>query len=191
VNTLISIHDATFDRLENAAAPWLLPTLARFTFAATLMLYFWNSGLTKLGSGIGGLFAPSLGAYAQIFPKAMEAVGYDVGQLGLFHRLVVLAGTYAEFLLPLLLLLGLATRLSALGMIGFIAVQSLTDLFGHGAIGQPETLGAWFDRVPDSPILDQRLFWITVLTVLVIRGAGPLSLDRLLRRHAPYDSSAA
>ena len=52
MNTLISIHDATFDRLENAAAPWLLPTLARFTFAATLMLYFWNSGLTKLGSGL-------------------------------------------------------------------------------------------------------------------------------------------
>ena len=54
------------------------------------------------------------------------------------------------------------------------------DAIFLGAIGHPETLGAWFDRIPDSLILDQRLFWVTLLILLVIRGAGPLSLDRLL-----------
>ncbi len=182
MNRLISLHNSVFQTLENALGPWFLPTLARFTFAATLMMYFWNSGLTKLGDGITGFLSPSLGAYAQIFPKALEATGYNVSQLGSFHWLVVVAGTWAEFLLPALIVLGLFTRLAALGMIGFVTVQSLTDLYGHGGIAHDGTLGAWFDRFPDSLILDQRLFWVAILLVLVVRGAGPLSLDRMLSR---------
>ena len=127
-----------------------------------------------------GLFSPSTGAYVQIFPRAFEAVGYDSSQLSLFQHLVVLAGTWSEFILPALILLGLLTRLAALGMIGFVAVQSLTDLYGHGGIAHAETLGAWFDRLPDGVILDQRAFWVFALLVLVIKGAGPLSLDRVI-----------
>ncbi|MGI3170500.1 DoxX family protein [Pseudooceanicola sp. C21-150M6] len=163
----------------------VLPLLARVSFAAVLLVYFWASALTKLGSGITGLFKPSLNAYAQIFPRATEAAGYDLSQLGIFHWLVVLGGTWAEFILPLMVVLGLLTRLSSLGMIGFIAVQTLTDLFGHGALGQPETLGAWFDRVPDALILDQRLLWVMPLMTLVVMGGGVLSLDRVLFRNAP------
>ncbi|UWP96241.1 DoxX family membrane protein [Aliiroseovarius crassostreae] len=179
---LINLHNTLAGHVQRLG-PALLPLLARFTFAATLVGYFWASGLTKLGSGIFGIFNPSLGAYAQIFPKAMEAAGYDVSKLSTFHTLVVSAGTLAEFILPLLLIIGLFTRLAAIGMIGFVIVQTLTDLFGHGAITHPETLGAWFDRIPDSLILDQRLFWMVVLVTLVIKGAGPLSLDRLLKLH--------
>ena len=161
-----------------------LPLLARLVFAAILAGYFWSSALTKVGSGIFGVFQPSFGAYAQIFPKAMEAAGYDAGQLGVFHWVVVVAGTLAEFVLPALIIVGLLTRLSALGMIGFIVVQSLTDLYGHGSIAHPETLGAWFDKVPDAVVLDQRLFWMTILITIVIKGAGPLSVDQLLGRQA-------
>ncbi|MEC8293154.1 MAG: DoxX family protein [Pseudomonadota bacterium] len=161
-------------------ADWLLPTFARFVFAASLLGYFWASAKTKLGDGFIGLFSPSTGAYAQIFPKAFEAVGYDSSQFGLFHWLVVMAGTYAEFILPALIVLGLFTRLASLGMIGFVAVQSLTDLYGHGGIQHIETLGAWFDRLPDGVILDQRGFWMLLLLTLFIKGAGPLSLDRIL-----------
>ena len=180
MNALFSLHNAVFARISRLDA--LLPDLARLIFAAVLFGYFWNSGLTKLGDGFFGFLSPSVGAYAQIFPKAMEAVVYDTSQLSIFHTLVVIAGTWAEFLLPVLIVLGLLTRLSALGMIGFIVVQSLTDLYGHGGIEHPETLGAWFDRVPDSVILDQRAFWVFLLLVLVIKGAGRLSLDRLLSR---------
>lgn len=164
------------DRSGDAA----LPLLARFTFAAVLAGYFWASALTKVGDGIFGIFRPSLGAYAQIFPRAMEAVSYDVSQLGLWHWAVVTAGTLAEFVLPALLILGLATRLAALGMIGFVIVQSLTDIVGHGA--DASTIGAWFDRMPDSLILDQRLLWMVLFITLVLKGAGPLSLDRLVAR---------
>lgn len=179
---MLALYHGLFDRLSRAE--WLLPTLARFAFAAILLLYFWVSGLTKLGDGFLGLFVPSVGAYAQIFPKAMEAVSYDVTQLSLWQTLVVMSGTWAEFLLPLFIVIGLLTRLSALGMIGFIVVQSLTDLVGHGGFEDPKVLGALFDRFPDSLILDQRLLWCFVLVVLVVKGAGPLSVDRALMRRA-------
>ena len=177
---MISLYNSIFDRLSQADG--LLSTLARLVFAGTLVAYFWVSGLTKLGDGFMGLFQPSVGAYAQIFPKVMEAVVYDTSQLSMFHWAVVVAGTWAEFILPALIVIGLLTRLSALGMIGFIIVQSLTDLIGHGGFEHKETYGAWFDRFPDSAIMDQRAFWIFLLLVLVIKGAGPLSLDAALRK---------
>ena len=124
---------ARLDRFGDAA----LPILARFAFAASLALYYWASALTKVGDGLFGLFQPSLGAYAQIFPRAMEAAGYDASQLGLFHWAVVVAGTLAEFLLPALIVVGLLTRLAALGMIGFVVLQSLTDIVGHAGRRQP------------------------------------------------------
>ncbi|SLN51054.1 DoxX [Roseivivax jejudonensis] len=163
----------------------LLPLLARLVFAATLLSYFWAAGLTKLGDGALGLFSPSTGAYAQIFPRQFEAVGYDASQFGLWHWAVTVAGTWAEFLLPLAIVIGLLTRLAALGMIGFIVVQSLTDLYGHGGIEHAETLGAWFDRIPDAAILDQRALWVFLLLVLVVKGGGLLSADALIARGRP------
>lgn len=181
MDRLVHLHNAIFDAITRSL-DGLVPLLARFVFAATLLGYFWASAMTKLGDGFMGIFTPSTGAYAQIFPKQMEAVVYDVSQLGVFHWLVVVAGTWAEFILPLLIVVGLFTRLAAVGMIGFVVVQSLTDLYGHGGIEHAETLGAWFDRIPDSVILDQRAFWVLILVTLVIKGAGAISLDRMLSR---------
>lgn len=152
----------------------LLPLLARLVFAAVLAGYFWASGLTKFA----GPFSLSVGAYAQIFPRAIEAVAFDVGQLPFWMSLVAYAGSVAEVVLPLLILIGLATRFAALGMIGFVLVQSLTDIWGHGA--STATIGALFDRGSDALILDQRALWVFLLAVLVAKGAGALSLDRLI-----------
>lgn len=165
---------ALLTRLDRAADV-ALPTLARFGFAAVLAGYFWSSALTKFD----GVLTPSAGAYTQIFPRAMEAAGYNAAALGLWPKLVVLAGGYAEILLPALIVLGLATRLAALGMAGFVVVQSLTDVIGHGAAP-----GGWFDAASDALILDQRALWLLLLAVLVLKGAGPLSLDRALRQRA-------
>ena len=65
--------------------------------------------------------------------------------------------TYAEHLLPLLLVLGLATRLSALGLLGMTAV---IQIFVY-----PD---AW----------PTHLTWSVALLYVAGRGAGPLSLDR-------------
>lgn len=172
--------ESVFLPVEAALARPILTTAARFTFAVTLLVYFWKSGMTKLGDGLGGIFQPSLGAFAQIFPRAMEAASYDASQLALWQHTVVLTGTWAEFVLPALLVLGLATRLAALGMIGFVIVQTATDLIGHGALADPAALGAWFDGTPDSPILDQRLMWLVLLAIPALMGAGPVSADALL-----------
>ena len=166
-------YDGIFTRIENAT--WILPTLARLIFAGVFLVYFWNSATTKVGDNI---FMPSLGAYAQIFPKATEAVGYDISQLSLLHTLIVIAGTVAEFVLPLLIVIGLLTRLAAIGMIGFVAVQSYVDVTGHG-LGQSD-IGSWFDAVPTAVILDQRALWAFLLVVLIVRGPGPLSIDGIV-----------
>lgn len=170
MTALLALH-ARFARILEGQADTLLPTLARLVFAGVLLGYFWASALTKFA----GPFTPSDGAYGQIFPRAFDAVGFDSSQLGLWHLAVALAGGYAELILPALIVIGLLTRLAALGMAGFVLVQSLTDIFGHGVAA-----GAWFDRAPDGVILDQRAFWLLLLAVLISKGPGPISADRLL-----------
>lgn len=177
INALLSLPDRALSWLEAFSTP-VLTTLARFIFAGVLLMYFWNSGLTKLPDGIANLFSPSINAFAQIFPKGAEAAGYDITQATAFQKSVILAGTWAEFILPGLILLGLFTRAAALGMIGFVTVQSLTDIFGHGG-----ELGRWFDTSSDAVILDQRAFWVFLLLYLVFKGGGPLALDRLIVRN--------
>lgn len=159
----------------NRSAGWLVPTLARVVFAAVLFFYFWNSALTKID---GSIFTLDVGAYVQMFPVKFDAVGYDPSALSFFHRAVALLGTWAEFALPVMIVVGLFTRLAALGMIGFVIVQSLTDIVGHHA--DEATIGALFDGPSGSLIMDQRALWVFVLVVLVIRGAGPLSADWIL-----------
>ena len=167
-----------YDPINRIAAP-SIGTLARFVFAATLAPYFWASAMTKVGAPLGP-FTPSAGAYFQIFPKLIEQAGYDPTALGIIPMLVVVAGTLAEFVLPALIIFGAATRPAAIGMIGFIIVQSLTDIIGHGV--DAATLGTLFDRMPDGIILDQRLIWIFVLFSLALTGAGPISVDRWFSR---------
>lgn len=162
---------------DKKTAPWLTTSLARFVFAASLAVYYWKSAMTKLGDG---LFSLSDGAYAQIFPRTMEEVGYNVQKLSILHDLIVLGATYGEFVLPFLIVVGLLTRLAAVGMIVFIMVQSFVDIVGHGI--SRTAIGFWFDRVPDSVILDQRLFWVFVLIIIFVKGAGPVSVDQLLMR---------
>jgi putative oxidoreductase len=66
--------------------------------------------------------------------------------------------TYAEHLFPILLVLGLATRLSALGLLGMTAV---IQIFVY-----PD---AW----------PTHLSWAALMLYLIGRGAGAVSLDKL------------
>ncbi|MFN3659310.1 MAG: DoxX family protein [Pseudolabrys sp.] len=71
------------------------------------------------------------------------------------------AVSYAEFVLPILLVLGLATRFAALGLLG------LTVLFQLYLM--PEAL--WTAHV----------YWASMLLVLVSLGAGQISADAVIR----------
>lgn len=163
--------DAALARIDDR---WI-GLAARFLFAAVLALYYLNSAMTKI-DGLPIFFSDS--AYFQILPGVIEAYEYDAAAVPVFPWwFVIAAGTWAEFVLPALIVLGLMTRGAALGMIGFILVQSYVDLTAHGVAG-----GALFDRHIDGVIWDQRSFWVFALLLLVWKGAGALSLDGLIRR---------
>jgi len=176
MRALLGLHNGVFSAISTLTGPWLLPTLMRFTFAATLLQYFWNAASLKLGDSI---FSLGFGAYAQVLPRKYEALGYDPSLLSFMDKAIVYAGTYAEYILPALIVIGLFTRLAAIGMIGFVAVQTYVDIFGHMA--DSTTIGAWFDRIKDSQIMDQRLFWFAILVTLIVKGAGPISIDRFIK----------
>ena len=79
-------------------------------------------------------------------------------------------GTAGELLLPVLLVLGLGGRFSALGLfvVNVVAVISLSEI------------------APAA--LQQHVFWGSLLAALAIFGLGPWSFDRWLapRRYASY-----
>lgn len=165
---------------------WLGGLAARLVFAAVLWPYYLNSAITKPGMGPLGVFMPGPGAFAQIIPAVAEAHSYNPAEIAFFPwHLIVIVGVLAEFTLPALIVLGVFTRLSALAMIGFVSVQSLVDIYAHGAMS-----GALFDGDPAS-VLDQRLLWVFPLVVLLATGGGRFALDRLLARTMPTRRQSA
>ena len=173
------LNNMVFGMFGPRVEDWILPTLARFTFAATLLWFFWYSALTKIGPGFFGFLNPTPGAFAGILPWRAEAVGFDPSRYNFLDTAIVLLGMWAEFALPFLIVVGLFIRAASLAMIGFVLVLSLVDIFGHKV--EPTTIGAWFDGGAGSVILDQRLFWLLLLVTLILKGAGPLSMDRLFK----------
>lgn len=180
-------HNLVFGALQRATENWLLGLFARFTFASVLLFYFWNSAITKviaadfsqggarIATGPLDYLTVEPEAYAQILPFVAES------DLQFHHHVLVYLGTYGEFILPALIVLGLLTRIAALGMIVFVIVQTLVDAYGHGADVSPLwTTDFMFDGRTNSPLVDLRLLWLTLLLYLAIRGAGAVSLDYLL-----------
>jgi len=172
-----NLYCAVFGAITRITKGWFLELSARLVFLAVFFFHYINSFFTKVGEGIGGFFQIQDGAYFQIVPGAMDAAGYDVANVSFLASIMVFFGTYMELILPVLIIIGLLTRAAALGMIGFISVQTFVDIYFHGA--DEKTIGALFDRFPESVISDQRTLWIFVMLVLVIKGAGYLSLDHL------------
>ena len=179
IGFFVRLYTVVFGALERITNGWFLGLAARFIFAAVLLQFFLNSAMTKIGGSIMNIFTPTAGAYAQMFPKIMEQVSYDTSQIAFFPiGLLVLLGTWGEFVLPVMVVVGLFTRFASLGMIVFIIVMTYVDITGHGADAQ--TIGALFDAKPYSIISDDRLLWIFLLLVPTLKGPGVVSLDWLL-----------
>ena len=177
ISSIQNLYCSVIGLITRLTDGWFLSLAARLVFLSVFFFYYLNSFFTKVGEGFTGFFQIQDGAYYQIVPAAMEAAEYDKANVSLLADLMVFFGTYMEIILPILVVVGLLTRLSALGMIGFIAVQTFVDIQFHGA--DEKTIGAMFDRFPDAAISDQRILWVFVMVVLVIKGGGYLSLDRL------------
>jgi putative oxidoreductase len=131
------------DALERRIGHSLLALAARFSIAGI----FFMSGRTK----VEGWLAVRDGAVA------LFADEYQVPLLP--PELAAHLATYAEHLFPVLLVLGLFTRCSALALLGMTAV---IQIFVYPA--------AWATH----------LSWAGLLLYLVGRGGGVASLDRAL-----------
>jgi len=131
------------DQLTARVSHGLLALAARISVAAIFFL----SGRTK----VDGLLSVNDNAYT-LFRE-----DYKVPLLP--PELAAHLAAYAEHLFPILLVLGLYTRLSAAALLGMTAV---IQCFVY-----PD---AW----------PTHLAWATLMLYLVGRGAGPLALDRAL-----------
>ncbi|HEX2545757.1 MAG TPA: DoxX family protein [Ramlibacter sp.] len=132
--------------------------LARFSIAAV----FWSSGQTKVTgfalNVVAGEFAPG---WPRLSDSAV-ALFRDEYRLPLIApEPAALLAAIAEHVFPLLLLVGLATRWSALALLGMTAVIQL--LVYPGAYATHGT-------------------WAALLLLLVAQGAGVFSLDHWLAR---------
>ena len=145
-----------FERIPHS----LVALLARLSLAAV----FWTSGQTKVQGLVVNLVE---GEFSLGWPRLSD------NALALFrdeYRLPLLApelaapmAAFAEHLFPLLLLLGLATRLSALAL---LAMTLVIQVFVYP--GAYATHGTW----------------AALMLVLMARGPGVFSLDHALaRRH--------
>jgi len=139
-------------RRWNAAAGQLARLVPHDALALAARLsvagIFFQSGRTK----VEGLL--------QVTPGAIELFRTEYKLPVLSPELAAHLAAYAEHLLPLLLVLGLGTRLAALGLLGMTLV---IQVFVY-----PD---AWATH----------LSWAALLAYLASRGAGRLSLDRALR----------
>ncbi len=142
-NLLSSSWTRIADRLETLVSHDLIALAARFGVGGI----FFYSGRTK----VDGLLTVNDNAFT-LFEEdfKLPVLAPDVAAY---------LATYAEHLLPLLLALGLATRLAALGL---LAMTAVIQIFVYPA--------AW----------PTHLTWAAALLYLAGRGGGALSLDRVL-----------
>jgi putative oxidoreductase len=137
---------STLTRLNRllSALPEVLPqTLARLIPA----VIFWQSGQTK----VEGFHIKSSTWYLFKEEYALPLIPSDWAAVG---------AVTAEHLFPVLLVLGLFTRLSALGLLGMTLV---IEIFVY----------------PDAYLTHG--LWAIAFLWIIARGPGPLSLDRILR----------
>jgi len=109
---------------------------------------FWKSGLTKIKS----------------WDSTLMLFEYEYAVPVLPVNVAAIMATGAELLFPVLLVVGLASRFSALSLfiLNFVAVISYPD-------------------ISDAGIKDH-MVWGTMLAVTLFHGPGMLSADHFLRR---------
>ena len=134
----------------------LIAFLARFALAAT----FWSSGQTKVqGFAINFVTGNFEFGWPQLSDSVVDLFRDEYKLPIIPPELAAPMAAFAEHLFPLLLLIGLATRFSALAL---LAMTMTIQLFVYP------------DAYPTHGV------WAMVLLVLIVRGAGPYSADHWL-----------
>lgn len=135
-----------------------LAALARFSIAAV----FWKSGQTKVdGFAIDILDGTIQLGWPRLTSSAVALFRDEYRVPLLPPEVAAMLAAFAEHVLPVLLLVGLATRFSALGL---LAMTAVIQIFVY-----PQAY-------PTHGV------WAAVLLLLIARGPGALSIDRWIER---------
>ena len=129
--------------------------LALLALRVALAGVFWRSGRTKVEPG----------SWLDISDSTFFLFQEDYSGVPLPADLAAHLATWSEHLFPILLVIGLGTRLSALALLGMTMVIQLFVF--------PE---AWW------PV---HSLWVAMALVLISRGGGWASLDLLIGRSLP------
>lgn len=141
-----------YDRIVALAASRMAEGVALLLARIALAGVFWRSGRSKIADG--SLFEISE-ATRYLFQYEYAGVPFPPG-------IAAPLATAGEHLFPALLVIGLATRLSAIAL---IAMTSVIQVFVY-----PE---AWWTA---------HILWAALAGMLIVRGGGMLSLDALIGR---------
>lgn len=134
------------------SASWIDAVMLLFVRIA-LAGIFWRSGRTKVDEG----------SWLSVSDTAIFLFEEEYKGVPLPPEFAAYMATYAEHLFPVLLVVGLFARLSALALLGMTMV---IQIFVY-----PE---AWWSV---------HMIWVALALVLIVRGGGSLSLDALLIRN--------
>jgi putative oxidoreductase len=148
VSALQTRYDAISTWLSGILPEGLVLAFVRIVLAGI----FWRSGRTKVEEG----------SWFQLSDTTYELFRTEYAGVPLPPELAAVLATTAEHVLPALLLVGLFTRLSALGLLGM-------------------TLVIQFFVYPDAWWGEHSL-WTALALILIVRGAGQFSLDAMLTR---------
>lgn len=165
VDSLAGAARPALQRRVRTALAWLeqiplsaVALLARFSIAAV----FWKSGQTKIEGIAIDLVDGTFGVGWPRLSDSAVALFRDEYRLPLLSpEFAAVAAAAAEHVLPLLLTIGLATRLSALGL---LAMTAVIQLFVYP------------DAYPTHGV------WAALLLYLVVTGPGKASIDHWIAR---------
>lgn len=143
----------TLRRAEAAVAALAPPLLAQALLRLALAVPFWRSGINKW-DGFGTLNEVAVLLFSSEFQLHLPGGPYAYP----FPHVTAFAAGTAEIVLPILLVLGLGTRLAAFGLLVMTLVIQLTVPAG------------W-------PV---HVTWAAMALALMAFGPGRLSLDHLL-----------
>jgi len=151
---IVTAVNRAFERIPHS----LVAFIARFSIAAV----FWKSGQTKVeGLAIDIVNGTFELGWPRLSSSAVDLFRDEFKLPLLSPETAAMVTALGEHVLPLLILLGLATRLSALGLLVMTAVIQLF---------------VYPDAYPTHGT------WAAVLLYLMARGAGALSVDNLIAR---------
>lgn len=151
MKAILTTYDRVVGMIDNNKVESLVLLFTRIVFAGI----FWRSARTKVDEG----------AWLSISDTTYFLFREEYAGVPLPSDFAAVLATVSEHLFPILLVLGLLTRLSALAL---LAMTMVIQLFVY-----PD---AWWQV---------HSLWVAMALVLLVRGAGAISLDAPLARARP------